>query len=46
MQLFQVPQFFTFMLHRIFDGIFAGETDWKVLCIDVNDPLAEQLNGR
>lgn len=21
-----------------------GETDWKVLCIDVNDPLAEQLN--
>lgn len=21
-----------------------GETDWKVLCIDVNDPLAELLN--
>lgn len=21
-----------------------GETDWKVLCIDVNDPLAPQLN--
>lgn len=24
--------------------IDEGETDWKVLCIDVNDPLAEQLN--
>ncbi|XP_045212677.2 uncharacterized protein LOC123563750 [Mercenaria mercenaria] len=21
-----------------------GETDWKILCIDVNDPLAPQLN--
>jgi len=24
----------------------TGETDWKVLAIDVNDPLAEQLNGK
>ncbi len=22
-----------------------GETDWKVLAIDVTDPLAEKLNG-
>lgn len=22
-----------------------GETDWKVVTIDVNDPLAEKLNG-
>ena len=30
-------------------GIMAlideGETDWKVIAIDVNDPLASQLNG-
>lgn len=25
--------------------IDEGETDWKILCIDVNDPLAEQMNG-
>lgn len=29
-------------------GVFAmideGETDWKVICIDVKDPLAENLN--
>ena len=29
-------------------GVFAmideGETDWKVICIDVTDPLAENLN--
>lgn len=23
-----------------------GETDWKVLAIDVNDPLAPKLNGK
>jgi inorganic pyrophosphatase len=23
-----------------------GETDWKVIAIDVNDPLAPKLNGR
>lgn len=23
-----------------------GETDWKVIAIDVNDPLAEKMNGR
>ena len=22
-----------------------GETDWKVMAIDVTDPLADQLNG-
>ena len=30
-------------------GILAmideGETDWKVIVIDVNDPLAKDLNG-
>ena len=30
-------------------GTFAlideGETDWKVICIDVNDPLAANMNG-
>ena len=29
-------------------GVFAmideGETDWKVICIDVTDPLAENLS--
>ena len=25
---------------------FTGETDWKVLCIDVTDPLAKDLNGK
>jgi len=24
--------------------IDEGETDWKIVCIDVNDPLAEKLN--
>lgn len=26
-------------------GILAGETDWKILAIDIKDPLAEKLNG-
>ena len=25
--------------------VVTGETDWKVLAIDVEDPLAEKLNG-
>jgi len=25
--------------------IDEGETDWKIIAIDVNDPLAPQLNG-
>ena len=24
----------------------TGETDWKLLAIDINDPLAAQLNGK
>ena len=24
----------------------TGETDWKVLVIDVNDPMASQMNGK
>lgn len=24
----------------------TGETDWKVIAIDVNDPLASQLNSK
>jgi inorganic pyrophosphatase len=30
------------------EGIYkcnVGETDWKVICIDVNDPLASKMNG-
>jgi hypothetical protein len=23
-----------------------GETDWKIIAIDVNDPLAEELKGK
>jgi inorganic pyrophosphatase len=23
-----------------------GETDWKVIAIDINDPLASKLNGK
>jgi inorganic pyrophosphatase len=25
--------------------IDEGETDWKIIAIDVNDPLAPKLNG-
>ncbi len=25
--------------------VFLGETDWKVIAIDVTDPLADKLNG-
>ena len=27
-------------------SVFTGETDWKILVIDVRDPLASQLNGK
>jgi inorganic pyrophosphatase len=26
--------------------IILGETDWKIIAIDVNDPLAEELKGK
>lgn len=26
--------------------MILGETDWKIIVIDVNDPLAEQMNGK
>ena len=26
--------------------IDEGETDWKVFCIDVNDPLAKEMEGK
>lgn len=26
--------------------IDEGETDWKIFCIDVNDPLAKDMNGK
>lgn len=25
--------------------LFLGETDWKVLVIDVDDPIAPEVNG-
>lgn len=28
-----------------FQWLFAGETDWKIIAIDVSDPLASKLNG-
>jgi hypothetical protein len=24
----------------------VGETDWKIIAIDVNDPLADELKGK
>jgi len=27
-------------------NVISGETDWKVLAINVNDPLAQQLDGK
>ncbi|KAM9943010.1 hypothetical protein ACTFIT_006406 [Dictyostelium discoideum] len=30
----------------VFAMIDAGETDWKILCIDVNDPIASQINSQ
>lgn len=27
------------------NNIILGETDWKIIVIDVNDPLADQMNG-
>ena len=26
--------------------IDEGETDWKVIAIDINDPLSSKLNGK
>lgn len=26
--------------------IFTGETDWKVLVINVEDPIAPEVNGK
>jgi len=26
-------------------AVVAGETDWKVIAIDITDPLANDLNG-
>lgn len=26
--------------------VSVGETDWKMLAIDVSDPLADQMSGR
>ena len=25
--------------------MLLGETDWKILAIDITDPLADQING-
>jgi inorganic pyrophosphatase len=24
----------------------SGETDWKIIVIDINDPLSSQINGK
>jgi len=26
--------------------VISGETDWKVLAVNVNDPIAQHLNGK
>ena len=33
-------------LWKFYLSDFTGETDWKVLVIDVNDPMASQMNGK
>lgn len=35
-----------FVKYRYFNNIVAGETDWKIIVIDVNDPLADHINGK
>ena len=30
------------LTHRL----VTGETDWKIIVIDVDDPLADQMNGK
>jgi Inorganic pyrophosphatase len=32
-------------LEILINKFFKGETDWKIIAIDVADPLAEQLNS-
>lgn len=33
------------VLTQVTNAIDTGETDWKILAIDMQDPLAEKLNG-
>ncbi len=40
-----VGEIMTVKVLGVLGMIDDGETDWKVIAIDVNDPLAEQLNG-
>lgn len=39
------PTLFCYFSEIIYLDI-SGETDWKIICIDVTDPLAKELNGR
>ena len=43
----KISLIFNFMSFRIFfySNKNEGETDWKVLCIDVDNPNASKLNG-
>lgn len=38
--------FVTQIICLLFCYLRAGETDWKVIAIDVEDPLAKDLNGK
>jgi len=33
------------MSKMLYIRTILGETDWKLLAIDINDPIAEKLNG-
>lgn len=33
-------------MHYIIYVLFIGETDWKVLVINVEDPIASEVNGK
>lgn len=45
MFIFNPLQFVKVKALGVLAMIDEGETDWKVIVIDVNDPLAKQLNG-
>lgn len=33
-------------IYKFMVSIFTGETDWKVLVINVEDPIAPEVNGK
>jgi hypothetical protein len=41
--IFYIIIFYVLYYYYLF---ILGETDWKIIAIDVNDPLAEELKGK